>query len=391
MRILQICYGNIPREAARVGIEVRYWQNMASLLALGHELHLIVCCAEEEIEPEIRHKLGSIHYVNGAKRATTRFESWRSLVDDKAALQFFLPQIRGLHGEISKFAARIRPDLILADWFGSLALAPHHFPVVYSHHDFYYKVRFIRNKIKNQQIQWPERRRLKKLQQVEQALCSKAAHIISVSALEKEELARVAKHASYIPIVGPTIPRPNGKLAKKGRIFLFGAMPATPMRYAVRHLREKIWPLLEKDMPDVEWHHVGKPETQDTDDWIWMKTNFICHGFVDDLSKEFCPGDACLTPYIEDNGFRTHFVTAAAYGVINIGYESTFLCAPEFTDKKDCLIIRSPAELVDSLRLYAHDAKLRYDLGEASRALYQSAFSFEAQLPKYELAIRQVG
>src|SRR5205814_6707358 len=97
-----------------------------------------------------------------------------------------------------------------------------------------------------------------------------------------------------------------------------------------------------------------------------------------------------LICYSEDTGFRTKLVTATASGVVNIGYDITFRCVPEFTHGVDCLMAKSPEEMVKVLQTFAGDALLRRRLGEGAGAPYAPEFSFESQLPKYDQALRKV-
>ena len=164
------------------------------------------------------------------------------------------------------------------------------------------------------------------------------------------------------------------------------------MRSAARHCREVIWPLFAAApvSPSVEWHQVGDPEGIPSENWRFVEKNCVCHGYVPDLSSVFRLGDASLSTYQQDTGFRTKFVTAAAHGVISIGYPETFRCAPEFTPGRDCLVAGSPVDLVELLVHYGRDADLRRRIGEGARALYERAFSFEAQLPKYAQVLEDV-
>lgn len=389
MRILELCYGMPPRRNASNGGALRYWQNLASLTALGHEVHLVVCQSREALEPEVEKLPHSIQYISGPDEQIDRLTSWKSVFRDDAAVEFFFPHSGKLRVEAAAQIAGIKPDLIWADWIGALALVPRGVPIIYSHSDFYYKVLDVRGKMRSRRLRWPDRLRLKRLPRLELFLCANASHIVCASASEKKQLEGVAQATTYIPIVGPNILKPSSAVHDPGRIFLFGALFATSMKTALRHLREEVWPLLNGGRASVEWHQVGKTDPVSAETWNWIEHRFVCHGFVHDLSTIFRLGDASLIPYQEDTGFRTKFVAAAGHGVINIGYEETFRCAPEFTPGEDCLVAKTPAELVGLLEAYAGDINLRRRLGEASRALYEREFSFEAQLPKYQEVLNQ--
>lgn len=389
MRILQLCYGMPPRRNAANGGELRYWQNLASLVALGHEVHLVVCGSKDALESDDAQLPHSINYINGPQHPINRLVSWKSVFRDDAAVEFFFPHTQTLRVEVAELAAKIQPDVVWADWIGAMPLVPRGIPAIYSHSDFYYKIFEVRGKAKRRRLRWPDRQRFKRLPQIEMSLCAKAAHVICASASEKEQLENVAQASTYIPIVGPNIPRPESVAHQCPRIFLFGALFATSMKTAVQHLREEVWPLLDVSRTSPEWHQIGKGDATSAKDWDWIRQKFICHGFVDDLSAMFRMGDASLIPYQENTGFRTKFISAAGHGVVNIGYEQTFRCAPEFTPGENCLAARTPREMAEMLNTYAGDLNLRRRLGEASRALYEDQFFFEAQLPKYSQVLEQ--
>lgn len=394
MRILLFSPMGSLRKQAHNGGQLRAWQNLASLVALGHEVHLVRCdgsASGGDLEPDVRQLPAAVHCIPGREPIITRLDSWRALVSTRAAVRLHLKYPDQIREGVAGIAQAVRPDVIWAEWIAAMALVPRGFPVVYSHHDFKHKIVSVRRKTNGRPARWPDRLRLRQLRRAELDLCTKADHVVCVSASEREEVAALGQRCTYIPICGPTVPQRTALSGGKGRVFLFGNWGNTAMRFAVRHFRETVWPLFGRATPPVEWHQVGDPDCRrDSEDWDFVQRHFMCHGFVEDLSQLFKVGDASLIPYQLDTGFRTKFVTAAAHGVINVGYAESFRCAPEFTAGQDCLIARTPAEMTGLLQHYASSANVRRRLGEASRALYEVAFSFEAQLPKYEAVLRSV-
>lgn len=386
MRILHICLGAV-RKAAHNGGQLRAWQNLASLVALGHEVHLVIYEAfgyDVELEPDVRELPAAVHYVIGPAAGLTRFNSWQALVSNQAALRFHLKYPDQTRERLHRLVSQIQPDLIWAEWVGTMALLPKGFPVVYSHQDFFHKIVTVRRATRGQTPRWPDRLRHRRLRLAELDLCAQADHVACVSDSERAQIATQGQRCSYIPICGPTVASPPRAADRKARVFFFGNWGNTAMRSAARHCREAIWPLFAAAPPGVEWHQVGDPERIPSENWRFVEKHFVCHGYVEDLTSVFRLGDASLAAYQQDTGFRTKFVTAAAHGVVSIGYPQTFRCAPEFTAGRDCLVAGSPSDVVDLLVAYGRDADLRRRLGEAARALYERAFSFEAQLPKYE-------
>ena len=386
MRVLHVCLGAVRRTAHNGG-QLRQWQNLAALTALGHEVDLVIYEAlgyDVELEPDVRHIAAGVHYLIGPAAVPTRLDSWHALVSNRAAVRFHLKWPDRTRERLDRVLAQVQPDLIWAEGVGSMALLRTRLPVVYSHHDFLHKIVAVRQATRGRTPRWPDRVRRWRFQRGELKLCARADHVVCVSDSERAQVATLEQRSSYIPICGPTVEALPRTAAGKARVFFFGNWGNTAMRSAARHCREAIWPLFAAAPPGVEWHQVGDPERIPSENWRFVEKHFVCHGYVEDLASVFRLGDASLAAYQQDTGFRTKFVTAAAHGVVSIGYPQTFRCAPEFTAGRDCLVAGSPSDVVDLLVAYGRDADLRRRLGEAARALYERAFSFEAQLPKYE-------
>ena len=284
MRILHICYGFPPRKIASNGGELRYWQNLSALVALGHQVDLVVCGSTDDLDPEVVKLATSVSVVPNARVPITRLKSWRTLLDPKTALQFYIPSAVGFRERISEIALKVRADMIWADWIGTMAAVPSDIPVVYSHHDFHYKIMTVRSETQKRTVRWPDRLRHRQLRRAEISLCKKADHVVCVSASETKQLRDIAQKATYVPIVGPTVSRIDRALASSARVFLFGNSGCTAMRSAREHLRTSLWPLLEREGCHIEWIQLGRPDPREGDDWKWVQQNFVCQGFVEDLA-----------------------------------------------------------------------------------------------------------
>lgn len=391
MRILHICYSNVPQATAMNGGELRYWQNFTSLVALGHEVHLLLFTNQantNRLDPEIVSSAASVRYIYPREGVSSR-DAWMLLVSDRSAFNYYFSETRGKQAEVSAVIETVRPDLVWTDWIGSIALVPQGIPILASHTDFYHKILQVRDKIKGRRLRWIDKLRRNRFEAAERHLITHALGVECVSDSERQQIEQwVHVPVRYIPIVGKTISPPTLK-REKGRVILFGNLNNTALRYSMQHFRNDLLPLLDPATRDqLEWHQVGAHNNEDSTA-TWIKEFFTPHGFVADLSEQFQIGDACFSPYSEDTGFRTKFVTAAGYGLVNIGYRETFLCAPEFTPGKDCLAAESAQHMIEILREYASDMAYRQRLGEAARELYEEKFSFEAQLPKFQSLIQE--
>ncbi|MBE2268024.1 MAG: glycosyltransferase family 4 protein [Anaerolinea sp.] len=363
-----------------------------SLVRLGHEVHVIVVGADiqpDDIEPGVREAAASVNCIPLAKPEVQTLDWWKLLYSNDALTKVFFPGFWRLRDAVERILTSINPDYVWAEWIGALTVIAPSRKVIYSHHDFYYKVREVRDKVRGAKRRFIDQLRENRLKQYELMLSRKGLCTVCVSDSERQEFEALGvRNVSYIPIVSETIPPPSVQ-TDTGRIFVFGTWHNTAMRSSMKHFREAIWNLIEHSALPLEWHQVGTLETQQSDTWKWVQEHFVLHGFIEDLDSVFRIGDASILPYKENTGFRTRFVIAAAYGVVNIGYNETFLCAPEFTPGRNCLAGQTPQDIANLIQQYASDPALRKRLGEAARELYENEFSFEAQLPKYARVLEQ--
>ena len=396
MRILQLAWERAPTRVAPSGAHLGMFQNLCALTDLGHEVHLAIIGPRDEADAEVRGRVASVSYI-AAVEPSPVFRGLKRVLNPETFLLRF-PSAEGFEQGISRLADRLNPDVIWADSAFALALAPRlRFPVVFGHYDFLYKLKKVRRETQRlglralreprrlrSAIRRPDAMRLKQLESLELKLASEAANIMCVSASESDFLRTLGIESTYIPIVGPTIPAPTGRMPDRGpRFFLFGNHN-TAHAAALSEIRRKVWPALKAQGVRGEWHQIGKPPRNPDEDWRWMEANFDrVHGFIEDLSEVFGVGDISVVPYHHDTGFRTKFTVAAGFGVISAGYIASFLCAPEFTRAVDCIAEEGVDGLVRAFGRAHHDRAWREALGIGARAVYEKTFTFEAQLPRY--------
>jgi glycosyltransferase involved in cell wall biosynthesis len=250
--------------------------------------------------------------------------------------------------------------------------------------DFMFKLRSVRRRSYASWLRRPDALTPSGLEKLEIDLCRHVAHTMCGSQTEADFLRSHGVSASYLPVVGPTVPRPSFDALPDCRLLLFGK-PNTAMRAARHHLQSEIWPILERQGLDLDWHQLGdKPRPGADPSWPWVEANFTVHGHVDELGSVLRAGDASVMPYPWDTGGRAKFGVSAGYGVVNVAYDTTFLCASEFTPGEDSLAATSPEHFVELLRELTGDINFRRRLSEASRETYERHHTTEVQLPRYE-------
>jgi hypothetical protein len=255
-------------------------------------------------------------------------------------------------------------------------------PFVLAHVDFYFRLARVRNTFRR--LRRPNTMTPAMLERFEFALARRARHTMVCSETDAAQFTRQGIPATYIPVVGPTLPPPDRSRFSAGRFFLFGKSN-TAMRGARQHFRSEVWPQLDADLRR-DWHQVGDPPNDGASDptWTWMAEHFKVHGFVDDLTQFFQYGDASVMPYPFDASGHAKYSVCMGYGLINVGFEPAFRSTPELEANVNCLAPHTVSELVDALRRLRSDATLRRSLADASRTTYERCFSFEAQLPRFQ-------
>jgi glycosyltransferase involved in cell wall biosynthesis len=385
MRILHICDG-MPGTTVSGGGHVFYWQNLAALVELGHEVHLLSCNATWPAASDVTSRVASVSHAVTIPPSKRSIDYALARVFRAETLPFRFPDWGGLAEQVAQACRRLAPDLIWADHIQSLLLAPNGPPIIYGHLDFLYKLQPVRRAMRKGRLRRPDAIRSISLERLERELCRKARHVVSVSNSDLAIFDSLGVPAVYMPVTGGYIPPRSEPPHPRPRAFLFGR-PNTAMNMQRRNLRDDIWPHLRQDIP-IEWHQVGELPASSDDSWQWLEQHFTLHGFIDDLESLFRPGDLCLIPYRDDTGFRAKFTTAAAHGMVNIGYEETFRCATEFVPGHNCLAARSGQHFAELLHQYAEDSNLRQRLSVASRVLYEERFTLAAHLPTYDTIVR---
>lgn len=390
MRIAHVCFQRYPSPIHVGGGDVRLWQDLCSLQAIGHDVHVIACDPLNERTTELDCRATSVTTIRSEAVPLGSPRWLASQLFNPTTLALARPNRRGLRTSVQAVLDEIQPDLIWAEEVFAALLSTGKAPIVHSHHDFHYKLRSVRDRsfASNKRLRRPEALSAKQLEKLEFEVCRQAAHTMCASRSEAELLQDRGISASYLPVAGPTIGAPDYSRLSEGRLFLFGN-PNTAMRAARHDLRTRIWPEVERRGASLQWHQLGRiPQEGGDSSWTWLEQHFVVHGFVDDLDDVLLPGDASIMPYPFDTGGRVKFAVSAGYGVVNIAYEETFACSEGFTHGADCLAASDPSHFADLLAEFVSDRALRLRLAQGSRAVYEKHFTMEALYPQYENILR---
>lgn len=389
MRIAVLSIGRYPKALARAGGDVRLWQNVLSLSQLGHEVHLIALNPDAEIEESVAALAASVMTIQPRMPSSGSLEWVSTKIFNPETLILRRPDTFGYRAEVQRALERIRPDLVWAEEQLTAVLVPRGVPLILSHVDFFFRLMRLRRRYRK--LRRPNTMSNTSLERFEYELSRRARVTVVASSTDAQLFRKHGITASYIPVVGPTLPQPDRQRFSSGRFFLFGKAN-TSMRAARQHLRTVVWPELDREL-QLDWHQVGDPPARTGDDpsWAWLTERFKVHGFVHDIAALFQFGDASVMPYPIDASGHAKYSVVMGYGMVNVGYEAGFRSQPELIHRQNCLAAATTKELVDCLREFRGNPTLRRQLAEASRATYDHHFSFEAQLRNFETVLATPG
>lgn len=383
MRILQVCATHPNPDAAKGGGDLRNWQDFTALTELGHEVHVASPSGEVRADAESARRAASLRTFAPRRARRGWLPAALRYGLDAGSLRLRFPNYDGMRSEVARLADEVRADLVWAATVWNSVLVPRDRSFVFSQRDFVHNLRRLKSEQLGIGLSRPSVAGLERIRAIEFGTGRRAAGVMCASSTERDDFIAAGVNAVYVPIVGPTTPAPTGDVASVARAHLFGNAN-TAMRVCRLHLRDEVWPHLGDDRGGVEWHQVGaQPAGARDPSWEWARERFRCHGFVEDLATVFERGDLSIVPYRHGTGFRTKFTVAAAYGVINVGYDETFSCAPEFEPGTDSAAAASPRDLAELIRELGGDAATRRRLADGARSVYERYFTFESRLPDY--------
>lgn len=290
------------------------------------------------------------------------------------------PLIRGkLFPICQKLVSRIEPDFVWAQHFlgAQTAILQKEVPVVYSHHDWLYKIKFIGD----------HNAAAAKSKKIEEYTAKQAAAVVSGSKIECDQLEKIGcKNVHYVPLAYDAAELFQSE-GEPTRIVHLGGMATTANRIGLERFFEVAFPKLEID-PSQFWV-VGDLKAA-SDSLKQQLADVHCTGFVDDLGTVMRRHDIHIIPWEHDTGQRTRLVQAFNYGQAVVAMRKSVSCYPEAIHGENCLLIDSLEEMPASVHRLLKDDRLRKNLGDNARSTFETSFTREVLLEKYAKVVASV-
>jgi polysaccharide biosynthesis protein PslH len=183
--------------------------------------------------------------------------------------------------------------------------------------------------------------------------------------------------ANYVKI-------PQIKVSQPSNICFIGALDWLPNREGLDWFLEQVWPILSKEVPDLQFHIAGRNTPADL---LQLNVkNIIVHGEIEDAISFISNHDIMIVPLFSGSGMRVKILEGMALKktivTTKLGQEGI-----DVTSGKELLIADSPQDFKNMIIKAVNDADLRKNIGEQAYQFvhenYDHARIAERLLSKY--------
>lgn len=163
--------------------------------------------------------------------------------------------------------------------------------------------------------------------------------------------------------------------AERQDIMFIGGYQHTPNVDAVEWFVAEIFPLIEKQLPDLKFHIIGSKAPKHIEQMA--SNNIIFEGFVEDIEPVMDDIRIAVAPLRYGAGVKGKVNMSMSYGQPVVG--TKVAVEGMYTEnEKDCLMAETPEEFANQVvRLY-QDEKLWNQISQGGLANVENYFSFEA-------------
>jgi glycosyltransferase involved in cell wall biosynthesis len=197
------------------------------------------------------------------------------------------------------------------------------------------------------------------------------------AALEIAPTARVSVYPNALPWI-PQPPRIDEEV-----VVFSGNMEYHPNLSAVRFFRTEIWPVLRQRWPALVWRLVGKNPAA-VSRFTAGDPRIEVTGQVDDAIHELARARLAVVPLLAGSGTRFKIVEAWSAGLPVV---STTIGAEGLParDGENLLLADGGPAFAAAVTRVLEDARLRRQLGDAGRAVWESELTWESAWEKLDL------
>ncbi|MCI0395814.1 MAG: glycosyltransferase [Chloroflexi bacterium] len=393
MRILFIVSQDPLSPHYRGGSSAIYYEQLASLAALGHDVYLWhfayphkrprfdeFVASDAEVWSEVQAMCAWVAMTTMPYPGTLWDRAQNKVATLLSGEDVVFPTLRTAgYSQLKGLVAKLRPDLIWAQhfWAAQVAVLQKEIPVVFSHIDWLYRIKALRGRGHENG----------RMQRAEERVARQSAAVVSGSSVECEELRQLGcRHVAYIPVAYRPFDLDFDHVPADLRLVHFGGLATTATRVGLERFFEVVWPALAPaERP--QFYAAGDTSTA-TPALQQHLAQVVCTGHVTDWPAVLRPYDLHLIPWEHSTGQRTRLPVAFNFGQVVVAVRAGVAGFPEAEDGVNCRLVERLEEMAGVIRELAADPDQRLRLGRAARQTFDSHFTRAALLPRYEQVIK---
>lgn len=378
---------------ANGGASVLY-SHLELLHACGYEVVLLATIwnneytYKEEDYDEIRPFVKDIYQytITSEKPKKNLKRLYDAIFEPEKFEYFFLNKINS--NFLQTFVEEHNIDLVWCEWRWAAIWAwktKLSIPVVYSHHDWEYKLAVLRSRPTfNKRFHTFQKKR------VEMKLVQEVEACISGSATEAKEIVDISgKNTLYLPTTYQRI-TPTLKENSMPTIVHLGGMGTTANRLGLERFLEVCWESIKKENPSIKLKVIGsikraQPSLQEklNDDAI------TCLGFVKDLDTVMHPKDIHIVPWEYNTGTRTRIPVVLNYEQVLVATKASVACYPEITKANSVLCSNLETMTKEIVDLYSDRERLHL-LASKGKSTFENTFTTKSQVEKLSNFLKNI-
>lgn len=370
------------------GSKLRFWGNLRSLAANGHEVDLLYFGNPEEADRPPQELVRICRHVEVVPHVQSSLSTDKSVWPRLKALLSAYPygvarsRSESMSARVAALIRENRVDAVLCEESYQLQNIPRPCPVplIVDNHNAEYVLFERYAKIEsNLGRRTYARIEARKMRRWEKAACARANLVLVCSGYDKAVFEKLHPRIPVVVVpnaidVDSYVPAPE---SNQRRLLYTGGMDWYPNRDAVEHFAFRILPQLKRLTGDIEFVVAGRSTGHAFHEQFSGIPEMQFTGPVPDMRVEIAKAAVCIVPLRIGSGTRLKILEAAAMGkpVVSSSVGAEGL---EFIDGEEIVIADTPGAFAQAVANLLADAEYRRRIGEAARRRVQQNYSLDA-------------
>ena len=314
--------------------------------------------------------------VVNEEKAVMKFSS--AIFSLKKRISYFFPSFNNDSRKLYQIKEQFQPDLIWSEHlYNSVICCQLGMSFIYSHHDFIYKLKLIR--------QLSVRSLLKStlLKSIEILAIKNAKKVVSGSLNEKKIIQSINLKTYFKPTLYNSIKIDKESINPKVNVvelIHLGTLKATANRIGLIEFLKNVVPILDQLKVNYKLHLIGDLNNLDQKyPSLFENNRIVKHGFVQNLNEILKPYQIHIIPYNKATGTRTRIPLALNYNQLLMSTKNGANGIDGLIHLKNCILTEGPTKMAHFIKNYKEDMSLYRDIADKGKVLFESKYSIKTQ------------